>query len=388
MGDVRVLYDYQAFQMQKFGGVSRCFVELYKHLPQGVHAHFAVRESDNIYVQEIEGVHPIGYAYDNFLCKRNFRGKGKLHIWYDKLTHGGYYPNGELNYSIRMLKGQQFDVFHPTYFSNYFLPYLKNKPFVLTIHDMIPELYPQQFQNDTFQIRMKRELAPLASAIVAVSESTKNDIVRILHVPEEKVHVVYHGCSFPNESDVQIPINQGNPYILFVGGRRGYKNFDGFLRHAVPFLRKHSEVSVVCTGTPFNETEKQLFSELGLLSRLVHYWVKTDEEFFSLYHQALCFVYPSEYEGFGIPILEAYQADCPVMLNRASCFPEIAGDAAIYFQMNHRESDIADKLEVVYLLSERERDVLLSKQRDRLAYYSWSKSAELLAGIYYQVANR
>ncbi|MDE5999288.1 MAG: glycosyltransferase family 4 protein [Bacteroidaceae bacterium] len=388
MGNVKVLYDYQAFQMQKFGGVSRCFVELYKHLPQGICALFAVRESDNVYVQEIEGVHPIGYAYDNFICKKNFYGKGKLHIWYDRLTHGGYYPNGELSYSIKMLERQQFDVFHPTFFSNYFLPYLKDKPFVLTIHDMVPELYPQYYRGNDFQIKMKKILAPLASAIVAVSENTKNDVIRILQVPEEKVHVVYHGCSFPKESGMRVSINRGEPYILYVGGRKDYKNFDLFARHAAPFLKMHSEVAVICTGLPFCEAEKQMLINLGLSSQFVHYWVTTDEEFFFLYHQALCFVYSSEYEGFGIPILEAYQADCPVLLNHASCFPEIAGDAAIYFQMSHKDSDIAEKLERIYSFSMEERNALLSKQRERLARYSWDKSARVLADIYHKVINR
>ena len=101
-----------------------------------------------------------------------------------------------------------------------------------------------------------------------------------------------------------------------------------------------------------------------------------------MYHQALCFVYPSEYEGFGIPILEAYKASCPVLLNNASCFPEIAGDAAIYFEMDSNSSDIVDKLECIYSMSTEERHVLLKKQRERLALYSWDKSAMKLVEVY------
>ena len=98
--------------------------------------------------------------------------------------------------TIEELQKGEYDIFHPTFFDDYFLPYLKGKPFVLTIHDMIPELYPLFFRPDDIHIILKRKLAPLAKAIIAVSENTKQDIVRILGIPEEKIHVVYHGCSF------------------------------------------------------------------------------------------------------------------------------------------------------------------------------------------------
>ena len=106
-----------------------------------------------------------------------------------------------------------------------------------------------------------------------------------------------------------------------------------------------------------------------------------------LYHHAVAFVYPSAYEGFGIPILEAYKAGCPVMLNQTSCFPEIAGDAAVYFKINHEKSDFEEQFETLYHLDANERQRLLSKQRERLERYSWDKSAEQLAGIYRQIAN-
>lgn len=385
MSEIKVLYDYQAFTMQTHGGVSRCFMELYKHLPESVKAQIAIKESDNVHIRELDGVKPAYDRYNNFICKYNFYGKGHLHMWYDKLTHGGYYPNCNKNYAIELLKKGDFDVFHPTFFSDYFLPYLNDKPFVLTIHDMIPELYPQYFARDNIQILMKRKLAPLASAIVAVSENTKKDIIEILHVPEEKVHVIYHGCSFPYNSELGLTMR--NPYILYVGDRNGYKNFDLFVKYVTPFLRSHAEMRIICTGSPFKAKEIELFSKYDIGERFVHYWVSTDDEFFSLYHQALCFVYTSEYEGFGIPILEAYKADCPVLLNYASCFPEIAGDAAVYFTMNSIGSDIVEKLEMIYSSGEEERNELLAKQRERLALYSWEQSANQMAKIYCDISN-
>lgn len=378
---MKILIDHQAFIMQTHGGVSRCFVELYKYLPKDVEGEFSVRETDNVYFKELFPTLPrTEYQYHEFLGGLEFRGKGYLHRLYDKLTHGGYYPNYNENYSIELLKEGNFDVFHPTFFDDYFLPYLNGKPFVLTIHDMIPELYPQYFAKDDRQIVMKRKLAPLASAIIAVSENTKKDVVRILNVPESKVHVIYHGCSFPDKSNIQIPYTK--PYVLFVGERWGYKNFPLFLNYISPILQLHTDLHVVCTGKPFSREETRTMDSLGIRDRFIHHWAKTDEEFYSLYHNALCFVYPSEYEGFGIPILEAYKADCPVMLNRASCFPEIAGDAAIYFTMTKEYSDFAQQLTRLLTMNQTERDALLLKQRKRLERYSWKKSAMQLYSIY------
>ena len=290
------------------------------------------------------------------------------------------HPDQNLYHSIEEIGKGEFDIFHPTFYNDYFLPYLKGKPFVLTIHDMTPELYPQYFKCDDYQIIMKRKLASLANAIVAVSENTKQDIIRILGVPEEKVHVVYHGCSLPVSHEVCSPFRF--PYILYIGDRRGYKNFIPFVQQIAPLLKQHEELHVVCTGHPFNDSEKRLFQEHGVSKMFVNRWAKTDAELFNLYHHAQCFIYPSDYEGFGIPILEAYQADCPVLLNQASCFPEIAKDAAVYFKINSENNDLTEKIEDVLSMSSNERASLLSKQRTRLADFSWEKSAQRLTQIY------
>ena len=329
---MRILFDSQAFTMQTHGGISRCFVELYKNLPKDIEARFSVYESDNVYIKELVNVNPKGYIFDHFICRYRFPGKWRLHVWTDRFRKHKYYPEYNNNRTIEELQKGDFDIFHPTFFNDYFLSHLQGRPFVLTIHDMVPELFPQYFRQDDFQIVMKRKLAPLANAIIAVSENTKKDIIKLLGIPEEKIHVIYHGCSLPTPEKMPRPFSF--PYILFVGNRLGYKNFFPFVKGITPILKRHQDLHVVCTGGPFHETENAFLKETGIKGRFIHQWVAKDEDLFSLYHHAVCFIYPSEYEGFGIPILEAYQADCPVMLNRKSCFPEIAGDAAIYFNMH------------------------------------------------------
>lgn len=376
---IKVLYDHQIFMLQRYGGISRCFVELYKHMPDSCSATFALRETENVHARELLGVNPPGYQYEHFICNRHFPGKGHLHLWLDYFKEVKYYPDCNRNYLMHLLKRGKYDVFHPTYFDDSYLPYLKGKPFVLTIHDMIPELYPQYFSKDDYQIVMKRKLASQASAIIAVSDNTKRDVMRILGVPEEKIHVVYHGCSFPSEGSDRL---YDIPYILFVGERGLYKNFMPFVKSILPALRNHQDLRVVCTGRPFTQEELDMMNNQGVRERFCHHWVTNDNELYSLYHHAQCFVYPSEYEGFGIPILEAYQANCPVLLNNASCFPEIAGDAAVYFNLDSEKSNLAEQLELLLSMSREERKTLLTKQRERLSLYSWEESAKQLAAIY------
>lgn len=374
---MRILYDHQAFAMQKYGGVSRCFAELYKNLPIGIEASISLCRSDNVYVKDIIKVHSQETVLDRILNSNNFKGKWRIQILLNQYREN-HLDKNVIN-SIDILKKGEYDIFHPTFFNDYFLPYLNEKPFVLTIHDMTPELYPQYFQKDNFQIVMKRKLAPMASAIIAVSENTKKDIIHILGIPEEKVHVVYHGSSLTMPHNC--PSLFKFPYILFIGDRRGYKNFIPFVRQIMPVLKENKDLHVVCTGSPFTINEVRLFDELGIKRQFINHWANSDTDLYALYHFSKCFVYPSDYEGFGIPILEAYKADCPVLLNRASCFPEIAKDAAIFFDINST-NELPEQLRMVLAMNDKEKEKLLSKQRSRLEDFSWKKSAESLAQIY------
>lgn len=374
---MRILYDYQTFQLQRYGGISNSFVNLMKHLPPDIDCQIGIKDSDNVHLKESHLV-PVGSmkTLDSYFGKNSHRGKGHLYKMARTLFPSLESDYKNRHYSEKLLARGDYDVFHPTYFDDYFLPYLNGKPFVLTIHDMIPELYPQYFERTDVQIVMRKKLAPLASAIVAVSENTKQDVIKILGVPEEKIHVIYHGCSFPSTESQSL---YAFPYILFVGERGLYKNFSLFIRSVIPVLEKRKDIAVVCTGKPFSQKEQEMLRDCGVGDRFHHHWVETDSELYSLYHHAQCFVYPSEYEGFGIPILEAYQAECPVILNHASCFPEIAGDSALYFTS---EEELTARILQLLDMSTSEREALLSQQEERLSMYSWEKSAKQLAAIY------
>ncbi len=381
---MKVLYDPQAFDMQTHGGVSRCFAELYAHRPAFVDASISIKETNNVYLKDL-GFPEAGDVYKHFLCAKDTKLKHFLfkltyNLKYGKFSRWDKRPLINQYETESVIKRGDFDIFHPTFYDDYFLRLIGKKPFIITVHDMIPEI----FSIDHSQAKQKLAVIPKAAHIIAVSGQTKKDLVRIMNVPEEKVSVVYHGA----DEEPYIPSSTApfaEEYILYVGSRYVYKNFTAFCKSCVGILKRHPQLKIVCTGVPFSPEEIQLFESLGIKDRMLHRFVQTRQELFDLYHYAITFVYPSKYEGFGIPILEAYKADCPVMLNRASCFPEIAGDAAVFFDLNSEKSDFEEQFETLYRLTGDERGELIQRQRERMKLYSWSKSAAQLADVYKDV---
>ena len=384
---MRALFDYQAFEVQRIGGVSRSYAELISHLDriEGCKCKLGLKESDNAYLEECGlsgGIRPLHYMHDR-LVEGNMRFRGQRFITRKVLGFWGHGNDGlrvNQEYCIKLLKRQSFDVFEPTYFDAYFLPDLKGKPFVMTVHDMIPELFPQYFAKDSIQIRMKRLLCPLASHIHVPSKRTKEDLIRILNIHPERITIIPHGGPCLDDGNVEKKVFCF-PYLLYVGERFGYKNFQPWLKAMASIMHENPEIHIVCTGKPFKLDELQLIRELHMEQKVHHFFASKDT-LGSLYHNAVAFVYPSEYEGFGIPILEAFAYGCPVMLHDASCFPEVGGDAAIYFSLREGASDFHEKFQYLYSLGTADRSALIEKGKQRLQGFSWNRSARQLHSIY------
>jgi glycosyltransferase involved in cell wall biosynthesis len=314
---MKVLYDHQIFSMQRVGGISRYFSDLLvDHTePTLLRSNLPIVYSENTYLKE---------SYQFELKKLTNRLPFRLNRQF-------YYHRNNI-LSKKIIKEKDFDLFHPTYYDTYFLGLLEN-PFVLTVHDMTHELFPDKFLFYDNTSKKKRILAEKAAHIIAVSENTKKDLIHIFNVNPDKISVVYHGINQLPDPSEQLFEN----YLLFVGERDGYKNFGLFLEAILPLLRENPTLKVVCTNKPFNKKEQQLFEDWKIASQM-NYIRANESELASLYKYAKALVYPSLYEGFGLPILEAFSNGCPVCLSNTSCFPEIAGDAACYFDPTSKKS--------------------------------------------------
>ena len=377
---MKILYDSLIFDMQKTGGVSRYFVEIISRLKDfGIDYELPLNYSKNVYLQEESLTNldnsRLKYLYENFLPSMQFRGKRKLWTLQNKFFYRNFISNRERD--IQALKQQDFDIFHTTYYDPYFLDYIGKKPFVLTIYDMTHEKFPE-ILLDIDTIRNKKLLAEKANKIIAISENTKQDIIDIMKIPESKIDVVYLGDSIL-EKKQQVK-NEFGKYFLFTGNRNDYKNFYFMLIALSDFLKANPDVKIVCTGSNFTDWEVKLINELDLSSQVIHHFFKDNNEMYWLYHNAVAFIFPSYYEGFGIPILEAFSAECPVILADASCFREVADNGALYFDFKNKRQLIicCDKL----LNDSSFRQEITTKGKQVLKKFSWEKTAEETVKIY------
>ncbi|VVB86393.1 D-inositol-3-phosphate glycosyltransferase [uncultured archaeon] len=186
-------------------------------------------------------------------------------------------------------------------------------------------------------------LARRAAKIVCVSESTQRDLLKLCPVNKNKIKVIYSGnmidCA-PVMPKKQLPEN----YILFVGERSGRKNFRFFARAVAPILKSHKSVQLVCTGR-FNKWERDLLNSLEISEQCLDLNAN-DGELLYLYQHALCVAYPTLYEGFGLPVLEAMVNGCPVVTADSGSIREVGGDAVEYVDPYDALS-IASKIEQI-----------------------------------------
>jgi len=377
---MKVLFDSQIFDSQKYGGISRYFSELFKNFNnrEDIKYKLPIRNSENEYLKNIKPFSDMAITSRIF---SSLKGRSFLYKIFDLFD-----KKSNKNLLKRELKKQDFDIFHPTYYSTYFLKYLKNKPFVLTVYDMIHEKYPQYFLLDFNKtILNKKELIKKANKIIAISENTKKDIIDLYGIPEDKIQVIYLGNSMIKTQNKSINIPEiPEKYILFVGARDGYKNFTFFIKSISSILRNDRRMNVVVAGgysgkNIFSKKENILFKELDIDKQIIHYSIN-DEVLAYLYQNAMCFVFPTLYEGFGIPVLEAFACDCPVIVSNTSSLPEVGGNAVEYIDPTNSLS-ILNSIEKVIQNKELRKE-MIKKGQDQLRKFSWEKTAKETLSLY------
>lgn len=378
---MKVLYDYQAFDIQRSGGVSNVFSLLVEEVKKRVDVKVGITSTDNLYM--------LNQGYPN--SKQVYAGLVKIGKVDEHQTKFEDIDWKKVNriYSKNAIQRGDYDVFHPTHYEPYFLDYGLDKPYVVTVHDLAFERLRNYIQfNESMclaDFEKRRAIMESASKVVAISEATKKDIIDIYKVPENKIEVVYNAYrELPENYVYNNPFDF--PYILYVGTRQGplnYKCFIPFFNQIVPFMKKHKEFKLICTGRGFTTFEKDMFRQYGLEDRVENHYLNEDG-LNNLYHHAFCFVFPSEFEGFGLPILEAYKNDCPALLNDIPVFREVAGDAGMFFDITDGTS-LNDRLESLYTADGNDIKSLIEDQRKRLPLFTADKMAEGYINVYKSV---
>jgi glycosyltransferase involved in cell wall biosynthesis len=266
---------------------------------------------------------------------------------------------------------------HETYFSGDDYRPLNAKR-VLTVYDMIPEKYANSFEGSLGTSNPKKISAQRADHIICISESTRKDLIDICQIPREKTSVIYLGVDdiFSSISQkIDLQLNLPRNFLLYVGKRDGYKNFDRFLRAFSASISIKRDCSIVCFGGGvFTAAELAMANASGLRSGQLTHYAGGDDLLATIYREADALVYPSLYEGFGLPPLEAMASGCPVICSNTSSLPEVVGDAGEYFDPLSKES-MMEAMEGV-LSSHKRRDDLIAKGFLQASKFSWEKCAK------------
>ena len=257
---MRVLMDPQVFYFVEVGGIQRVFAELYRHFPRDgrVEVLWPSWFGSNWYAQRA------GMPQRTFITRARFRGKGRLSKLLNRYsfarTHRRTCPN----------------LVHPTFYDTDFLQEIGDTPVVVTVHDMLSEAKLDKTCGRNYSHRQgkrirqnKRILVERAGRIIVVSNATKAALLQYFDVNPHKIDVIYPASSLsPRKQYQTLPPVVPRPYILFVGGRRPYKNFPRFAAAVAPILRCLG-VRLLCAGrTPFSLEEKQMLSRLGIGDRV------------------------------------------------------------------------------------------------------------------------
>ncbi|HKU12736.1 MAG TPA: glycosyltransferase family 1 protein [Sinomonas sp.] len=280
--------------------------------------------------------------------------------------------NRLLSTSRRVRRKLVPDIVHHTYYFDHPSVWRTNPPsrHVITIHDMIPELFSEHFSSGNPHF-LKKEHILAADAIACVSETTKRDLLALYPDLKTPIVVTPLGVSERFTPRCEDQGEHGN-YFLYVGGRGGYKNFDVLLRAYNEVAGDTGAVLVVAGGGAFTSSERDKIKRLGL-ERRVRHLSPSNQQLVELYRSAICLIFPSKYEGFGLPTLEAMASGCPTLLSDTPALVEVGGDAGDYF----RADDVKELARKMVRMTQDTEYRLGMKFRgvQRASLFTWSSTA-------------
>lgn len=365
---VRIAFDQQVFLLQEYGGISRYICSLSE----------ALSCNPDVDVRIFAPLHYNGHLEG--LPRALARGWRVPRI--PKTARPVFALSGLL--ARRAIRRFRPDIVHETYYApDAYAPDGARR--VVTVYDMVSERFPSEFGGSQFT-DTKKIAVSRADHVLCISESTQRDLIELFGIAAERTSVVYLGC------DDLIPIAEGatpaqsgsRPYLLYVGSRGGYKNFDALMRAFSSSSYLRSGFSVICFGGgAFIAEELSLFQQLQLSDKHIRQISGNDGVLAAMYKGAAAFVYPSLYEGFGIPPLEAMSLGCPVICGNTSSVPEVVGDAGEYFDPNDFES-MRIAIEAVLQSTGRSKE-LVAKGHARRGQFSWGRCARETLDVYRRI---
>lgn len=307
-------------------------------------------------------------------------------------------PEANASFRYRIIKPKKFwtqiglpiDLFThfprpDVFFSpNHYAPRLSPVPSVIAIHDLAYLFFPDHFlKKDLYQlINWTKYSVNQAAHVLAVSEKTRDDIIKLYNVKPEAVTAIRLGIKQNTSMNTSITIGQlekkygfSSPYIFYLGTIQPRKNLIRLMDAFAILSKKHTNLQLVIVGRKGWMYEPILArpQELGIAEKVHFLDFAPDDEARVLYANAACFVLPSLYEGFGLPVLEAMQAGCPVVTSNVSSLPEIGGDAALYCNPEDVD-DIAAQIEKV-ITDSALRKVMVAKGLEQVKKFDWDKTA-------------
>jgi len=321
--------------------------------------------------------------YDEFECDGERVKKIKVNIRWYTLAEQLIYPF--------IIWRARLDLM---FFPHFNMPAFTPRKYIITIHDLILTKFPTvrattlapwlyKIKNLAYKIIIKLAVRR-AKKIITVSNFTKNDLVDYFKLDKKKIVVTYEGVANLNKNrddlftetqedqKVLSKYNITKPYLLYVGNAYPHKNLESLVEVLPEIRKKHSDLSLVMVGK-----EDYFYARLkeNILEKtnIIFTDFVTDEDLEILFKNALVYVFPSKYEGFGLPPLEAMAKGCPVVSSNASCLPEILGEAAEYFDPENRE-EMKNSINKV-IVDKKLRGDLIEKGYKQAKKYNWWECA-------------
>jgi len=364
MKPLSVAFDHQVFDFQRYGGISRYFVETATELARAPSCEVAIVAPlhMNEYLRAVQPpVHgPALYVGGVPKSRRFSRAVNSLLV-----------PT--------LLRQRRPDIVHRTYYAAN-QPPVRGARTVITVYDLIYERMGQAMVHDPL-VRDKRAAIAAADHAICISESTRRDLIELFGVDPQQTSVVHLGFSLMAGQPGPAAALPGREFILYVGLRGKYKNFQGLLNAYAASSRLRDRFDIVCFGGgPFSAEEFAAIAAAGARPGAVVQRSGDDGVLQQMYRHAAVFAYPSLYEGFGIPPLEAMSFSCPVVCCPVASMPEVVGDAAAFFDANETDS-LVRAIERVTEDATFRAD-LVQRGTARLAHFSWQRCADETLQVY------